>query len=86
MIRFVPTFRGRRHSENTRFKLSLIRRGKSYEQIFGPHVAAYLKEQRRQQVLAQPKNPNFTFAGWSHSDTSKAKMRAAAKQRNKRQR
>lgn len=77
MVRVIPSFRGRRHSDATRFKISCARRGKSYEQIFGPHVGSYLKQVRRQHAVLQPRNPNFSFGGWQHSPESKQKMRAA---------
>lgn len=69
MVRYIPTFGGRRHSPKTREKLALVRRGKSYAQIFGPVTAEYLKALRRQQAQRQPMNPKFTFKGWRHSDS-----------------
>src|SRR5579859_4264748 len=82
MSRFIPSFRGHRHSEASRLKISRAlrrnhpQRGKTYEQIFGPNGAEYQKALRRQFRATQT---NFSFAGWSHTAAAKQRISAAMK-------
>jgi hypothetical protein len=77
---YPPSFRHHKHSEATKLKLSLIRRGKSWGQIFGERTADYLKALRSQTIKQRMATDSWfipSHSGWKHSPEAKSKMRAA---------
>jgi NUMOD3 motif len=85
---FVPSFRGRRHTEQTkqRIRESVSKncgRGLSYEERYGPLVASYLKELRRLHAINQPRDNKFSFAGRHHTDASKQLISVSLRTRRK---